>query len=85
MCILAEDYSVFDAKVLTVSHQKKEGKAHAVACNFAGVCPFHGYKHSANKWSLINTVGFNTTMFHCHHDETKRVICHRLPIPVEEE
>lgn len=83
-CILAEDYCCFDAKLDTSSLLKQNGKAHARALNFKGTCPFHRYAHGQNKWALINTVGYNTTLFLCHHDNTKRLICHRIPFPVED-
>lgn len=83
-CILAEDYCCFDAKLVGQSLQKQGNKVHARACNFKGTCPFHRYEHGSNHWSLINTIGYGTTMFVCHHDNTKRLICHRLPFPVEE-
>lgn len=83
-CILAEQYSVFVPKLDSDSTQLKDGKAHARSLSFKGVCPFHGVIHSNNHWSLINTRGYNTTLFICHHGNVRRLIQARLPFPLED-
>lgn len=86
LAILVEEYSCADAKVQTVSIQKGSADAalaHAVSVNFTGRCPHHKREHTANKWTLINTSGYSTTMFICHHDATRKLIQHRLPIPLD--
>lgn len=72
--ILAEEYSCFDAKVVSVSNKKG-----ATAVNLSGVCPHHGYAHRSNHWALINTDGYDTTLFICHHDQTRRLINAKMP------
>lgn len=83
LTILAEEYSVFDAKVDSIATENRGGKPHAISVNFKGTCPFHRYAHSQNRWALINTMGYSTTMFVCHHDRTRKLIQHRLPIPLD--
>lgn len=83
-CILAEQYSVFDAQQYSDSTQVVAGKPHARSISFKGTCPLHRYPHSNNNWSLINTKGYNTTLFICHHGNARRLIRDRLPFPVEE-
>jgi len=83
LCILTEQYSIVDASIYSISRKRKDGQPHSVACNIKGTCPVHGVRHGQNNWSLINTMGYDTTMFICHNDNTKKLIHSRLPIPVD--
>lgn len=83
-CVLAEDYSVFDAQQYSDSTQTVGGNAHARSISFKGTCPLHRTIHHSNNWSLINTKGYNTTLFICHHGNARRLIRDRLPFPVDE-
>ena len=50
-----------------------------VIVSFKGLCPIHGYHHSSNNWSIIQSAKYqDLATLKCFHDGTKRKI---LPIP----
>lgn len=69
-CILAENYSVFDAHLDNIFQGFK-----STMWNCKGHCPIHGYKHEHNRWCLINTPGFpHTTKVKCFHSGVEYLI-----------
>lgn len=79
--VLAEDYSSFDAEIHHLSQITDDAGVYAQSVSFRGKCPLHGYRHHNNHWVLINTRGYSTTLFLCHHDHSRRVIQCKLPFP----
>lgn len=72
--LLMEQYSI-EATIVDMSRQGD----HSTILKFKGVCPLHRLEHHSNHWCLINTKTFNTTLFLCHHDGSRRIITHKLP------
>lgn len=81
LTVLAEDYSSFDAEVINLSSVNDDLGIYAMSISFKGKCPLHGYRHHSNHWCLINTRGYATTLFLCHHDRSRRVIQAKFPFP----
>lgn len=73
LLILCEQWNT-QASLISVTQKWK-----TTILSFGGLCPLHRCIHGNNHWCLINTIGYNTTLFLCHHDSSRRTITHRLP------
>lgn len=82
LCILAEEYSCWDARINHEGVAPISGGRAARILSMRGKCPLCNYGHRNNHWVLINTTGYETTLFLCHHNNQRRLIDHKLPFPV---
>ena len=76
--ILAEEYSAFDAKVIS---SKWDPEWQQFTIIFKGYCPFHKRHHSHQNWLLSNRASQDVTRFFCFHGNVCRWICHKMPFP----
>lgn len=82
LTILMESYMIDDAYIDCMSTKLDGSRWHSTILHMRGRCPYHGYPHQHNHWILINTKGFSTTRFMCHHEGLIiKDIEHALPFP----